>query len=162
MNSTAEKPRTGDVAGASAQVAQLEAAERRVKAQLETVLDKLKFLDVHHIPDSHPWLNFQRVTSIEELGEPHGTLRSALRQDISDLQAIYRQLEAELREARRQSALAAIKSREHHVEQHYHDFEHEMRGLLMRWKTTGNQPEKEFAAARPGTRSLTVRRPGPP
>ncbi|HUA60282.1 MAG TPA: LysM domain-containing protein [Verrucomicrobiae bacterium] len=143
MNTIAQKPATG-VAGASAEVAQLEAAERRVKIQLAAVLEQLKDLDARHVPDSHPWLTFKTVNSIEELKSAHGSLRSALKQDISELQATFRQLESELRAARRQSSLSAIKGRENLAAQHYHDFELKMRELLTRWKNTGIRPEAEL------------------
>jgi hypothetical protein len=135
---------TIDTKTAATQIHQIEEAEKRLQAQLKSIQQQLQSLDQHSVPDSHPWLTFKRVNSIQELKSLHPSLRSALRQDIVELREKLGQLQSELQAARRQSALARLQASQSAAVQHFHDVEVKLAELLKKWKSTGTQPEAEL------------------
>lgn len=126
------------------QVNELEAAEKRIQAQIKSVEQQLQSLDRKHVPDSHPWLTFKTVNSIQELKSLHPSLRSALRQDIVEFRDNLRRLKSEVQMARQQRTLDKVKARQNLAMQHFHDVEQKMADLLRKWKATGKQPEAEL------------------
>jgi len=147
MGNPALSNQSVDMRSAQARVQEIESAEKRIKAQLHSVEEQLRRLDQMHVPDSQPWVTFKTVNSIQELKSLHPSLRSALRQDVSELRDAYRRLQSELRTARQQSSLATLKAQEQTVAVHYHEWERRMRELLNQWKVTGVQPKAELEKA---------------
>jgi hypothetical protein len=129
-------------------VHEIEAAVKGVQAQMENVQRQLKWLAQNHTPDSHPWITFKTVQSVEQLRNPQPSMRIALQQDLSQLREARRLLDLELESARQKSKLANLKAKKYSAEQsvkvHAQNFSSRLNEALVKGKAAGEWPKEEI------------------
>jgi nucleoid-associated protein YgaU len=129
-------------------VHEIEAAEKGIQAQIENVQRQLKWLDQNHTPDSHPWITFKTIQSIEQLRNPQPSMRIALQQDLSQLREARRLLDLELESARQKSKLANLKAKKYAADQsvkvHAQNFSSKLTEALVKGKAAGEWPKEEI------------------
>jgi nucleoid-associated protein YgaU len=130
----------------TSQMMALREAQKGIRDQMKRIVLQLKNLENKNIPDSQPWISFNRVQTIEELRSPFRSVKETLKNDLSLLQSRLRELE---REAWSLNIKSAKNTRT--------AFEMNARRKLKEFEKTGSIPDGELAGIRAEAESVLRR-----